>query len=89
MSVPPSIMRFMFRGLHDVDWSSMRHAYGPAGGVPSLLQALASRDADERDRALSDFYGKVHHQGDVYRCTTAALPFLFELAGSCACPPRS
>jgi hypothetical protein len=79
----------MFTGLSDVDWSSMHHAYGAAGEVPALLVALGSADADERDEALSRFYGAVHHQGDVYRCTVASLPFLFELAGDAATPDRA
>lgn len=79
----------MFNGLYDVDWSSMQHAYGPAGEVPALLLALRSADAGERGKALSRFYGAVHHQGDVYPCTTASLPFLFELAGDAATPDRA
>ena len=38
--------------------------------------------------ALSDFYDKVHHQGDVYPSTTASLPFLLELAGDPTTPDR-
>jgi hypothetical protein len=79
----------VFNGLHDVDWSSMHHAYGPAHEVPALLLALRSADAAERDKALSRFYSAVHHQGDVYQCTTASLPFLLELAGNAAAPGRA
>ncbi|WP_026402051.1 hypothetical protein [Actinomadura rifamycini] len=78
----------MFSGLHDIDWSSMVHAYGSAEEVPGLLLALRSSDEEERDRALSRFYGAVHHQGDVYACTVASLPFLFELADDTATPGR-
>ncbi|MEU4161056.1 hypothetical protein [Actinoplanes sp. NPDC026670] len=78
----------MFSGLHDVDWASMHHAYGSAEEVPTLLEALRSPDAGERGRALDDFYGKVHHQGDVYASTTASLPFLLELAADPATPDR-
>ncbi|MFD2685089.1 HEAT repeat domain-containing protein [Streptomyces phyllanthi] len=79
----------MFNGLHDIDWPSMEHAYGPADEVPSLLVAMRSPDADERDKALDEFYSAVHHQGDVYPCTAASLPFLFELAGDAATPDRA
>jgi hypothetical protein len=89
VSVRPTIMPCVFNGLHDVDWSSMHHAYGPADEVPALLLALRSADAAERDRALSRFYSAVHHQGDVYQCTTASLPFLLELAGDAAAPGRA
>jgi hypothetical protein len=79
----------MFNGLYEIDWSSMEHAYGPAGEIPALLLALRSADAEQRGGALSRFYGAVHHQGDVYGCTTASLPFLLELAGDAATPDRA
>ncbi|GGV42697.1 hypothetical protein GCM10010182_79220 [Actinomadura cremea] len=79
----------MFSGLHEIDWASMRHAYGSAEEVPALLLALASSDSEERGEALSRFYGAVHHQGDVYPCTTASLPFLFELADDVTTPDRA
>ncbi|MFD1323267.1 hypothetical protein [Micromonospora sonneratiae] len=78
----------MFSGIRDVDWASMHHAYGSAEEVPALLEALRSPDAKERGLALSDFYGKVHHQGDVYASTTASLPFLLELAVDPGTPDR-
>lgn len=82
-------MPCMFSGLHDIGWSSMDHAYGSAEEVPGLLLALRSSDAEERREALSRFYGAVHHQGTVYACTTASLPFLFELAEDVATPDRA
>ncbi|MGW4517664.1 HEAT repeat domain-containing protein [Streptomyces sp. NPDC004393] len=79
----------MFDGLHDIDWASMEHAYGSAEEVPALLWALRSPDAEERHKALSRFYGAVHHQGSVYPPTAASLPFLFELAVDGATPDRA
>ncbi|MEU8125234.1 HEAT repeat domain-containing protein [Spirillospora sp. NPDC049024] len=79
----------MFSGLHAIGWSSMEHAYGSAEEVPTLLLALRSSDSEERQKALGRFYGAVHHQGDVYPCTTASLPFLFELADDVTTPDRS
>ncbi|MEW2071518.1 PBS lyase [Streptomyces sp. NPDC007346] len=70
----------MFSGIDEVDWASMEHAYGPADDVPVLLRGLASADPAERESALDGMYGAVHHQGDVYACTLACIPFLFELA---------
>ncbi|MEV7175687.1 HEAT repeat domain-containing protein [Kitasatospora sp. NPDC093679] len=78
----------MTNELAGVDWASMHHAYGTAEEIPDLLTALRSTDAQERDRALGRFYSAVHHQGDVYPCTTAALPFLFNLAQDIATPDR-
>ncbi|KAB2350781.1 PBS lyase [Actinomadura rudentiformis] len=68
----------MFNELDEVDWASMKHAYGPATDVPDLLRGLLSADAAEREIALDGMYGAVHHQGDVYACTLAAIPFLLE-----------
>lgn len=69
----------MFAGIDEVEWASMEHAYGPADDVPELLRGLASADPAERESALDGMYGAVHHQGDVYGCTLACIPFLFEL----------
>lgn len=72
-------MAGVFSGIDEVDWASMQHAYGPADDVPALLAGLASADPGQRERALDGMYGAVHHQGDVYACTLACIPFLFEL----------
>ncbi|MFG2566867.1 PBS lyase [Streptomyces sp. NPDC048567] len=78
----------MFAGIEEVDWASMKHAYGPADDVPALLRGLASADPAERERALDGMYGAVHHQGDVYPCTLACIPFLFELVADPWVPDR-
>jgi hypothetical protein len=78
----------MFAGLDEVDWSSMRHAYGPATEVPSLVRGLVSGDPAVRESALDSMYGAVHHQGDVYDCTLAVIPFLLEAAGTPSLPGR-
>ncbi|WP_105969355.1 PBS lyase [Streptomyces geranii] len=70
----------MFRGIDEVDWASMRHAYGSAEDVPGLLRGLASADPGERESALDGMYGSVHHQGAVYDSTLACVPFLLALA---------
>jgi len=44
LSAPPGMVSIMFDGLHDIDWASMKHAYGSAGDVPTLLWALRSPD---------------------------------------------
>ncbi|MFJ4981210.1 HEAT repeat domain-containing protein [Streptomyces coeruleorubidus] len=70
----------MFRGIDEVDWASLRHAYGSAEDVPGLLRGLASADRAERETALDRMYGAVHHQGGVYDSTLACVPFLLALA---------
>ncbi|MER7480652.1 HEAT repeat domain-containing protein [Streptomyces sp. NPDC126510] len=72
----------MFRGMDEVDWASLRHAYGSAEDVPGLLRGLASADPAERQTALDGMYGAVHHQDDDVRDSTlACVPFLLTLAG--------
>ncbi|MET7941326.1 HEAT repeat domain-containing protein [Streptomyces sp. NPDC005302] len=78
----------MFRGIDEVDWASMEHAYGSAADVPELLRGLASRDPHEREAALDGMYGAVHHQGDVYDSTLACVPFLFGLVRHTGLPDR-
>ncbi|MFI6586029.1 HEAT repeat domain-containing protein [Embleya sp. NPDC050493] len=79
----------MINDLDGIAWSSMGHAYGPADDVPVWLRAMTSPDAEIRSRALDDFYGAAHHQGDVYPCTVASLPFLFDMADDPATPDRA
>ncbi|MCX5214841.1 DUF3684 domain-containing protein [Kitasatospora sp. NBC_00240] len=79
----------MINDLDGVDWSSMGHAYGPADDVPLWLEQMASPDSDVREKAFSSFYGSAHHQGGVYGCTTASLPFLFALADDPETPDRA
>ncbi|QFY09492.1 hypothetical protein GBF35_25135 [Nonomuraea phyllanthi] len=78
-----------FAGLGDVRWSRMRHAYGPATEVPELLRGLADPDPAARETALDGMYGAVHHQGDVYPCTLAAIPFLLRIAAASDLPGRA
>ncbi|WP_346345675.1 HEAT repeat domain-containing protein, partial [Streptomyces sp. SID5643] len=70
----------MFRGIDEVDWASLRHAYGSAEDVPGLLRGLASADRAERQTALDGMYGAVHHRGEVYDSTLACVPILLALA---------
>lgn len=78
----------MFRGMDEVDWASMEHAYGSAADVPELLRGLASQHPPERETALDGMYGAVHHQGDVYDSTLASIPFLFALVRHVGLPDR-
>ncbi|MGW4896860.1 HEAT repeat domain-containing protein, partial [Kitasatospora sp. NPDC004240] len=78
----------MINHLEGVDWSSMGHAYGPADEVPLWLEQMASPDPGVREKAFSGFYSAAHHQGDVYSCTAASLPFLLALADDPRAPDR-
>jgi hypothetical protein len=66
--------------VHDVDWSALRHAYGPASDVPGLLTTIAEGDNLGRDKAITDLFGAICHQGTVYEATAPAVPFIARLA---------
>jgi tetratricopeptide (TPR) repeat protein len=70
----------MFEGLDDIDWASLKHAYGSAADVPAMLRRLASSDPAERDEALHAAYGNIFHQGTRYEATPKAIPFLIAIA---------
>jgi hypothetical protein len=69
--------------------SSLQHAYGPAVDVPEILDGLRSANAEERNRALRDYWSRLHHQGSIYPATAASMPFLFELAADPAAQDRA
>jgi len=69
----------VLEGLDDVPWARVRHAFGSASDVPSLLRSLASSDAEVRDKALTELCNNIWHQGTVYEATPHALPFLIRL----------
>ncbi|MBU2668410.1 HEAT repeat domain-containing protein [Actinoplanes bogorensis] len=75
-------------GLDEVDWASMRHAYGPATGMPDLIRGLTSEKKRVRAWAQECMWSGVHHQGDVYECTLRAVPFLLEAAATPGRPGR-
>src|SRR5262249_16395286 len=70
----------LFTGLDEIDWAGMHHAYGRAVELPGLLRRLIDPDPAVRECALDYMYGVVHHQGNVYPCTIATIPFLLRIA---------
>jgi hypothetical protein len=72
----------MFEKLDQIDWSKLKHAYGPASDVPDLLRSLASEDKEDREEAMYELCGNIWHQGTVYEATAPAVPFLLELLES-------
>jgi hypothetical protein len=67
-------------GVGVVDWASLEHAYGTADDVPAILKQVAEGTLQEAARPLYQLFGNIHHQGDVYRATVAAIPFLVDIA---------
>jgi hypothetical protein len=78
----------MLRGIDNVDWSKIRHCYGPAADVPALLQDLRSLNQATRDRAWHELYGNLWHQGTIYQATSYAVPFLCQLLEEPEAPER-
>lgn len=71
----------MVDSLSRVDWSALRHAYGPATDVPADLRLLASPEPGDRESARYALWGSIYHQGSVYPATEAAVPVLLDLLG--------
>ena len=69
-----------FAGLDQVDWSHLRHAYGPAEDVPALLRDLASPVEETAAAAEQELWSSIVHQGTVYAATAPAVPFLARLS---------
>jgi len=57
----------MLERLGEVDWRSLRHAYGSAQDVPGLVRGLASPDKKTRERAYWELQGRLRsiHPGGV------------------------
>jgi hypothetical protein len=79
----------MFAGIDDIGWGSLEHAYGSAEDVPDWIRGLADPGPAVREESLDALHGAVHHQGDVYDSTVAAVPFLLEALTTPALPGRA
>ncbi|GLW70573.1 hypothetical protein Kpho02_28720 [Kitasatospora phosalacinea] len=66
--------------LHLVDWLSLEHSYGSAGGVPGWIRALYDEDAAVVGAALGELFGRALHQGTVSSAAVAAVPYLAHAA---------
>jgi hypothetical protein len=75
---------------HALDWSSLRHAYGPADDIPALLERArhAPATGDYRDEPWFSLWSALCHQGDVYTASYAAVPELVAIAEARAAEPR-
>jgi hypothetical protein len=76
----------VLRGLTEIPWGDLSHAYGPARDVPGLLRAVALGDAEAAKDAIHELYGNIWHQGTVYEATTHAVPFLARMAAADTAP---
>ena len=65
--------------ISEVDWAQLEDAYGPATGIPELLEALTHEDAKARKKALADLDNRIAHQGFATEAAVAVVPFLIDL----------
>ncbi len=72
--------RVQLRGLREVDWESTPHAYGVQPAIPDLIDALSSRDPEDRSWGLETLRACVLHQGLVCPATASVVPFLVQLS---------
>lgn len=68
----------VFGGLDDIDWRSMKHAYGSAGDVPRMLADWVGPDPDASRLAVADLWSCLFHQGDLHPTAAVAGPFFVE-----------
>jgi len=69
--------------LSDPRWKELRHAYGEAADVPSLLQALATSagpTSGYQAEPWLSLWSRLCHQGDVYTASYAAVPHIVRIA---------
>ncbi|MCX4969964.1 hypothetical protein OHA98_35475 [Streptomyces sp. NBC_00654] len=74
-------MGTVLKGMGDVRWHDLRHAYGSASQVPGTLSRIAWGDAPNAEDALNDLGHWIGSMA-VFDATVAAVPFLWELAGT-------
>jgi hypothetical protein len=63
-------------------WHSLRHAYGQASDIPSLLNSAATdvRPGHQPDSPWFKLWSALCHQGDAYTASYAAVPTLIRIA---------
>ena len=61
-------------------WAELRHAYGPASDIPSLLRAIAADPAASHATAgpWYELWSALYHQGDIYPASFAAVPHVIQ-----------
>ncbi|MEU5885067.1 hypothetical protein [Spirillospora sp. NPDC047279] len=75
-------------GLDEVDWGSLKHAYGSAEDVPQALRDVASDDLGVANEASEHLFSSIYHQGTLYTATPKAVPFIVRLATQPRSPRR-
>jgi hypothetical protein len=68
--------------MSGIDWSTLRHAYGPASDIPRLLTEArtAPPPGHYGDEPWFSLWSALYHQDDIYSASYAAVPELLRLA---------
>jgi hypothetical protein len=70
--------------LDDPRWTTLTHAYGPAGDTPRLLEQLAQTMGEPKRgpqaEPWSTLWSSLCHQSDVFTASYAAVPHLIQMA---------
>jgi hypothetical protein len=69
----------MLKGLKDIDWGRLTHAFGSASDVLTLIRALATADSANCEGVIDALWSRICHQRTIYEATGPAVPFLLEL----------
>jgi hypothetical protein len=76
--------------VDQVDWASLRGAYGSCEQVADMLRALVSDDEDTFRSAIDDgLHAHVWHQGDVFEVTAHVVPFVVGVVNDRAARDRA
>jgi hypothetical protein len=64
-------------------WSELRHAYGTASDIPTLLRDLDGLPAaEDQQEPWFSLWSALAHQGDVYSASFAAVPHVVKALSS-------
>ena len=66
--------------LNEIDWASLRHARGSARDIPDVIMKVATPRGGEVGEGLNELEARLLREDAVYPATSAAVPFLVELA---------
>ncbi|WP_148233089.1 HEAT repeat domain-containing protein [Thermomonospora curvata] len=66
--------------LNEIDWASLRHAMGGAGDIPGLIMKVATPRTGDLGEGIDGLKEALLRWGEAYSATSAAVPFLVELA---------
>jgi hypothetical protein len=75
--------------LDSDEWKQLRHCYGPAEDIPSLLRQLAANPRPQHvytDEPWFSLWSSLCHQGDVYDGSYASVPHIVEIGTLAAGP---